>query len=111
MFLICREKGMKKTGSCPTKKQESADCFAFLGRGLESPCGRFSLRGSLRSSVNSPERVRQVGNARRERQSFIDGKRGEGRVLIPENGHEKGGLLPNQETGVRRLFCVFRTRA
>jgi len=28
-------------------------------------------------------------------------------VLIPENGHEKGGLLPNQETGIRSLFLRF----
>ena len=66
-----------------------------------------SLRGSLRSSESELALAHLHLTARRERQSFIDGKRGEGRVLIPENGHEKGGRLPNQETDVRRLFCVF----
>ena len=78
--------GTRKADSCPTKKQESADCFAFLRRG-DVPSGVASLLGELAGASSTGSIYREArtaefssgekegekifaGTARRERQDY-----------------------------------------
>ena len=78
---------MKKAGSCPTKKQESADCFAFLG-----------VASLLGSSLALDSLLPRGANG--------EGMGDKGYQLTSDapKKHEKGGRLSNQETDARR--CV-----
>ena len=89
------EKGTRKAGPCPTKKQGSARLFCVFGtRGF--PSGVASLLGKLAFARQITERETRMT---------------EGDVIVSlqretKTGHEKGGRLSNQETGVRQWFCV-----